>query len=238
MTGVSLGMTGVGDVAPGLHLCALYSGDQERDDVLFPFIEAGLRAGEKCLCLVDRIGVTSVLDRLLQRVDDEGMDRLQLTVDRASDVYLETGRFSSVEMTAFLDRSVDAVGQESNGLLRAVGEMSWVLSRPPGADEFFAYESAVNRVVAGRPALFLCLYDLERFDADMLVEVLRTHPRVLVGRTVLENPHYESPQTYRPGRLPAPRLERLEAQFEAASPVERTVQALQQRSELPEQTTD
>ena len=81
-------------------------------------------------------------------------------------------------------------------MLRAAGEMSWVLPQPPGADDFFAYESALNRIATEEPAFFMCLYDLRRCAVSMLVDVLKTHPTVLVDRMVLYNPHYVSPQEY------------------------------------------
>lgn len=36
----------------------------------------------------------------------------------------------------------------------------------------------------------LCLYDLDRFRGDLIVDIMRTHPKVLMGSTVLENLYY------------------------------------------------
>ena len=72
-------------------------------------------------------------------------------------------------------------------LLRAAGEMSWVLQQPEGGEDFFAYESAVNQLVEDKPAVFMCMYDLRRFGIRMLVEVLKTHPKGLLDGMVLDN---------------------------------------------------
>ncbi len=64
---------------------------------------------------------------------------------------------------------------------------------PPGRDDLFLYESALNHAVQKMPAILMCLYDLQKFGAEMLVEVLRTHPKVLLDRTVIDNPHYRHP---------------------------------------------
>jgi DNA-binding CsgD family transcriptional regulator len=112
-------------------------------------------------------------------------------------------------MTSFLAASLSEATEEDFPLLRAAGEMSWVLPMPVGADDFFVYESAVNDVVADAPAVFMCLYDLQRFSVQMLVDVLRTHPHVLLGSSVIENSHYLTPTQYLAGRTPADRtLER------------------------------
>jgi hypothetical protein len=37
------------------------------------------------------------------------------------------------------------------------------------------------------------LYDLERFGAEVLMDTLRTHPRVIVDGTIHDNPYYVEP---------------------------------------------
>ncbi len=111
----------------------------------------------------------------------------QLDVERSSDAYLRSGEFSVEGMVSYLSASVDAAVAQDFDLLRAAGEMSWVLSGPPGWGDLFAYESSLNSVVDEVPAILVCLYDLRKFGADMLVEVLRTHPKVLLDGTVIDN---------------------------------------------------
>jgi DNA-binding CsgD family transcriptional regulator len=199
MNGLSLGIPGVGSVSPGTHFCALYSGPTERDRLLFPFLEEGLRHGDKCLCLIDDVEPALVRDRAVGQ-PGAGYSRrsAQLDVARASDTYLRSGEFSIADMMRFLSETVDSAIEDDFDLLRAAGEMSWVLPGPPGWDDLFHYESAVNHAVEQMPAILMCLYDLQKFGAEMLVEVLRTHPRVLLDRTVIDNPHYVHPTGYPP----------------------------------------
>ncbi|MFD7310384.1 MEDS domain-containing protein [Promicromonospora sp. NPDC059942] len=199
MNGLSLGIPGVVGVRPGTHFCALYSGPDERDRLLFSFLEEGLRHGDKCLCLIDDVEPERVRDRALRPAGPERSPRsAQLDVERASDTYLRSGAFSIDDMMSFLLERMDAAVGDDFGLLRAAGEMSWVLPGPPGWEELFRYESAVNQAVVQMPAILICLYDLQKFGADMLVEVLHTHPRVLLDRTVIDNPHYVDPTEYAP----------------------------------------
>ena len=122
----------------------------------------------------------------------------QLDVERASDSYLRSGAFSVDDMMSYLSESADAAIADKFDLLRAAGEMSWVLPGPPGRQDLFLYESALNHAVEQMPAILMCLYDLQKFGAQMLVEVLRTHPMVLLDRTVIDNPHYLRPTEYPP----------------------------------------
>jgi DNA-binding CsgD family transcriptional regulator len=205
--GVSLGIPGVGGVSPGTHFCALYSGPAERDRLLFPFLEEGLRNGDKCLCLIDDVEPALVRERVLGQPGPGYARRAaQLEVERASDAYLPSGQFSVDDMTSFLEQSMDTAIEADFELFRAAGEMSWVLPGPPGKDDLFRYESGLNRVVQDVPVILMCLYDLGKFGADMLVDVLRTHPVVILDRTVIANPHYVAPQDYeRAARRPGSR---------------------------------
>ncbi|MFE7225012.1 MEDS domain-containing protein [Nocardioides sp. NPDC057577] len=197
MSDLSLGIPGVGVVSPGMHFCALYSGPAERDRLLYPFLEEGLRQGDKCLCLIDDVEPALVRDRAVgQPGPDYSRRSAQLDVERSSDVYLRSGEFSVDGMVSFLSESVDAAVADDFDLLRAAGEMSWVLSGAPGWDDLFVYESSLNHVVEEVPAILMCLYDLKKFGAEMLVEVLQTHPTVLLDGTVIDNPHYVDPTEY------------------------------------------
>jgi hypothetical protein len=42
----------------------------------------------------------------------------------------------------------------------------------------------------------MCLYDLDRFGGQILVDILKTHPKVLMGSTVLENLYYLEPDEF------------------------------------------
>jgi len=191
---MSMGIPGIDEIRPGTHMCALYSGPAERDKLLFPFMREGIREGDKCLCLIDDAEPASVRDRIASR--QNGYSRReseQLEVDRASDVYLRSGRFSVEQMTSFLSGRLTQVAETEFLLLRAAGEMTWVLPQPQGAEDFFVYESAVNQIVEDKPAVFMCMYDLQRCGVSMLVDVLKTHPKVLLDGMVLENPNYLTP---------------------------------------------
>ncbi len=185
------------EVDPGTHICALYSGPAERDSLLFPFLREGIREGDKCLCLIDDAEPASVRDQVEEQQNgDLPHQSKQLDVDRASEVYLQSGRFSVGQMISFLAVRMTQAAESEFPLLRAAGEMSWVLPKPDGAEDFFAYESAVNQIVEDKPAVFMCMYDLQRFGISMLVDVLKTHRKVLLDGMVLDNPHRLMPTQY------------------------------------------
>jgi DNA-binding CsgD family transcriptional regulator len=187
-----MGVPGVGEVRPGAHVCALYSGPDERDRLLVPFMREGLRHGDECLFLIDDGGPANMEERAYGRAapsDVRGSGRLG--VYPASDVCLGAGELSVEQVIANLDATLASSTDDDLPLLRAAAEMSW-LPQPP-AKELLVYESAVNQVLTELPALFLCMYDLQRFGAGTLVDVLRIHSKVLLDGTVLDNPRCLAP---------------------------------------------
>src|SRR5215216_6483776 len=118
MNSLSLGIPGVGGVGPGEHFCALYSGPAERDRLLFPFLEEGLRHGDKCLCLIDDVEPALVRNVVLGQPDrDYSRRSAQLDIERAADSYLRSGEFSIADMMGFLSESVDAAIADDFDLL-------------------------------------------------------------------------------------------------------------------------
>ena len=198
---VSMGIPGIDEIHPGMHICALYSGPAERDRLLFSFLQEGLREGDKCLCLIDDAEPASVRDRVEQQQDGHlPQQSKQLDVDLTSEAYLQSGRFSVGQMTSFLTARLTQAAESEFPLLRAAGEMSWVLPQADRAEDFFVYEAAVNQIVEDKPAVFMCMYDLQRCGISMLVDVLKTHAKVLLDGMVLDNPHHLTRAEYLAGQ--------------------------------------
>lgn len=42
----------------------------------------------------------------------------------------------------------------------------------------------------------MCLHNLDRFSDEMVMNVLQTHPRVLVNGIIILNPHYVPPRQF------------------------------------------
>jgi hypothetical protein len=74
--------------------------------------------------------------------------------------------------------------------------MTWALRQAPGVEELVIYESELNRFLPRYPQVILCLYDLERFSGEIIIDLLKTHPKVLLGSMVVENPHYLEPDEF------------------------------------------
>jgi len=187
------------NMVPGDHVCALYMGAAERDAILFPYLQAGLRSGDKCICIVDQEDTEAVRAAIPDGIDiDACIESGQLQLHTSSETYRVccAGRFTTTDMIKFWEDSVGRAMSRNFRFARVVGEMSWALRDLPGLDELSRYESEFNRFAPRYPQWALCLYDLERFGGGILVDVLKTHPKILLGGMVLDNPHYLTPDEF------------------------------------------
>jgi hypothetical protein len=193
---VALGVPGV-QIAPGDHICAFYPSLADRDEILVPYLNEGLKAGDKCVCVVDASAPEAVLAALGADVDlGPYLGRHQLEVQRSDETYLQGGSFSTDAMLDFWNRSVGGAVAGGFAFARAVGEMTWALRQMPGVEELVGYESRLNRFLPRYPQVILCLYELDQFSGEVLVDVLKTHPKVLLGGMVLDNPYYLEPDEF------------------------------------------
>jgi hypothetical protein len=191
--GITLGVSGI-EAELGDHICGLYRGESQRDQVLIPFLEAGLRAGDKCLCVVDGTDPTKIVRTLEARLDASAVvDSKQLEVIRASDIYLRSGGFSADEVIGAWKAAMSDVMYD--GRFDAVRAVETWSRRDvvPDAKELLVLESEMNRYLPLFPQVIVCLYDIDRFGGGIIIDLLKSHPRVLVGEVLLENPYYQAP---------------------------------------------
>ena len=184
-------------IPAGTHICALFRGIPERDQIMVPFLTEGVYAGHKCTCIIDD-GVEAV--RLALGGDGRAPANAashQVDIRCSQETYLRRGRFSTQEMLDFWDDSVGAaLNEEGFRFVRSAGEPTWTLKDLPGLDDFLTYEAELNRFAPRYPQVLLCLYDLDHFGGEILVDILKTHPKVLMGGTVLENLYYLEPDEF------------------------------------------
>jgi len=193
---VALGVPGV-QIAPGDHICAFYPSLADRDEILVPYLREGLKTGDKCVCVVDASDPEYILAELGADLDlGPYLGRHQLEVQRSDETYLRDGGFSTEGMLEFWNQSVGGATAAGFGFTRAVGEMTWALRQMPGVEELVGYEARLNRFLPRYPQVILCLYELDQFSGEVLVDVLKTHPKVLLGGMVLDNPYYLEPDEF------------------------------------------
>lgn len=177
------------------HVCAFFHSKEEQYRVLMPFIKEGLERGDRAFHLVD----PKHRPEHLKRLEQEGIDVAaaegtgQLEVARWHETYLRDDRFDQHRMIASLKDGLDPAKRSPGQRVRAVGNMEWALEDLPGVHDLVEYEARLNYLLDGCPDPVVCCYDLSRFDAGVVIDILRTHPVTIIGGILQENPFYVPP---------------------------------------------
>ncbi|MGH7679603.1 MAG: MEDS domain-containing protein [Gemmatimonadaceae bacterium] len=180
------------------HICAFFNDLEEQHRVLRSFIKNGLDGGERALHIVD----PELRQEHLTRLSEVGIDvetamaTRQLEIVPWGDAYLREGRFEQSAMLALIESMLNATAATGYSSTRLVANMEWALLDKPGVDDLVEYETRLNYVLRKFDDPVICAYDLSRFPANVVMDVMRTHPIVIIGGMLLRNPFFVAPDEY------------------------------------------
>lgn len=173
----------------GDHYCGIYRTDEDHRALIVDFIRQGVAKGEKIFYIVN-VHTAAQLRALLEQsgVDVEALlAKNQLVILTAKEAYLKEGQFDPDKMIAMLREETNKALAEGYPALRVTGEMTWALAGEQGSERLVEYESLLNTFFPDSKCYAVCQYDQRRFDAEMLLDILHTHPKVLFGREGFDN---------------------------------------------------
>src|SRR5439155_18107774 len=104
------------------------------------------------------------------------------------DAAFEVGKFVEFRRLVFLSEVLAEGKAQGFPLTRLMANMEWALENRPGLEDFLEFETRVNYLTPKYHDVLCCTYDLARFGADVIMDVLRTHPVVIIGGILQENP--------------------------------------------------
>ncbi|HEX4709196.1 MEDS domain-containing protein [Phenylobacterium sp.] len=177
------------------HICAFFNSADEEHRVLGSFIKEGFERGDKACHLVD----PDLREDHLRRLADAGievaqaMDSGQLELRRWQDAYLSGDRFDQDAMLALIEEVLQSGAASGYPLTRLVAHMEWALRDNPGVGDLVEYETRLNYVLPKYDDPVICTYDLSKFSASVVMDVMRTHPVVIIGEVLHENPFFVPP---------------------------------------------
>jgi len=104
-------------------------------------------------------------------------------------------RFDQDAMLALIEEVLQSGAGAGYRLTRFLGHMEWALLDKPGLDElsFVEFETRVNYLSPKYEDPLICAYNLSKFSARLMLDVIRTHPVVLIGGILQQNPFFVSP---------------------------------------------
>ena len=180
------------------HICAFFNSLDEEHRVLRSFIKDGFARGDKAFHLVD----PDLWDDHLRRLAEAGIDvgqamgTGQLELRRWQDAQLRGDRFDQDAMLALLEEVLQSGTASGYPLTRFVAHMEWALLDKPGVDDLLEFETRVNYVLPKYDDPVICTYDLSKFSGGVVMDIMRTHPVVIIGEVLQENPFFVPPDEF------------------------------------------
>jgi len=184
-----------GTLGRDCHICAFFNSADEEHRVLRSFIKDGIDGGEKSCHFVD----PHLRDDYLKRLGEAGIDVERATASGQLEVlpwektYLRGDRFEQDAMLHLIEDVIKAGAADGYPLTRILAHMEWAVSDKHGVDDLVEYETRVNYVLSRYSAPVICTYDLSKFSASVVMDILRTHPMAIIGGVLQENPFFVPP---------------------------------------------
>ncbi len=179
------------------HVCAFFGDDEEEYRVLLPFIRDGFDSGDKAIHVIN----PDQRDDHLVRLAAAGIDaaaaekRGQLDVRHSTDTYLPDGRFAQERMLSTFEQLAGSAAHEGFARSRIVCRMDWAADRAY-VDDVIEFEARVNDVWRRHHDTVICTYHLRHFTGDAVIDIMRTHPMVILGGVLQRNPFFVPPEQF------------------------------------------
>jgi len=204
----------LGELTAGLglhqHLCLIYETQEEQFAAALPFLRSGLERREKCFFVADEKSGAAVLNALRKTGTDVDRHLRSGALILANKPYLKPGPFDPDWLIGFLSQSIQGGSNgKFSGMRTWLGEMTWALVEETAPESLIEFESKVNNFVRDHDVRALCQYRRQHFSPELILGIIRTHPVVVYGGIICNNPYYVPPDEFLKPNQAAREVERL-----------------------------
>ena len=140
----------------------------------------------------------------LQRLSAAGIDPAaaehsgQLEVRINTEAYIRDGRFDQDRMLAAFEQMASGNATRGFPLSRICCRMDWAIEDRSYIDDLVEFESRVNNVWRSHDDAVICTYHLGKFGGDTVIDIMRTHPMIIIGGLLQRNPFFVPPEEFLP----------------------------------------
>jgi hypothetical protein len=192
---ISLAGSQLGEVR---HVCAFFNSDDEEYRVLLPFIRDGFECGDKAVHVVNHDQRCGHLQRLAAAGIDpsaaEQTGQFELLIN--TETYLRDGHFDQDRMLEVFEQLASGNAKGDFPLSRICCRMDWAVEDRSCVDELVEFESRVNDVWRRHDDVVICTYNLTKFGGETVIDIMRTHPMIIIGGILQSNPFFVPPEDF------------------------------------------
>lgn len=180
------------------HICAFFHDRDEEYRTLLPFIKDGFECGDRAFHVVD----PELREEHHRRLESAGLHVTeaersgQLKLYDWHDLHFKHRHFDQHRVIALLEQELKEGARQGFRLSRSIGHMEWALQDRPGVEDLVEYEARLNYILPRYRDPIICVYDLSKFGGAIVADILRTHPMVIIGGTLQENPFFVPPDRF------------------------------------------
>lgn len=179
----SSGIPFMDEVPWGSHLCLFYETRDDLIDSASRYFAPGLDSGELCVwALPDHVSPARAQERLRDTVDgfDAHVAAGRLRLIGRDHWHGGDDSFDGARIAASWAALIDDALERGFDGVRASGDAFWLGDRQ--RDEVLRYEREIARLLAGRPVLALCTYDLTASRGIDVLDIARLHHLTVARR--------------------------------------------------------
>jgi hypothetical protein len=192
---ISLAGSQLGEVR---HVCAFFNSDDEEYRVLLPFIKDGFECGDKAVHVVNPDQRRGHLQRLTAAgIDPSAAERTgQFELLINTETYLRDGHFDQDQMLEVFEQLASGTVKGGFPLSRICCRMDWAVEGRSCIDDLVEFESRVNDVWRRHDDAVICTYNLAKFGGETVIDIMRTHPMIIIGGILQSNPFFVPPEEF------------------------------------------
>jgi hypothetical protein len=180
------------------HVCAFFSSPEAEYDTLLPFISDGINCGQRAFHVLP----SRHKQDHIQRLRNAGIDveraqaTRQLELALPEDTYLKSGRFNKDAMLVIIQEALIAGNALGFPLTRMVAHAETAVEDWASGQDWVEYEMRLNSVLPSYDDPVICTYDANLLNANLAIDILRTHPVAIIGGVLVENSFFSRPEEF------------------------------------------
>jgi DcmR-like sensory protein len=181
------------------HVCAFFHNADEQYRILLPFIKEGFECGDRAFHVLN----SNWREEHFRRLESAGIavaatrHPRQLEVATVEEAFLRGGRFNADATLVLIQEVLNTGAILGFPLTRFIAQVAErILEDGSNADEWIKCEARLNYILPRYNDPLICVYDLAKLRGAVVIDVLRTHPMVVIGGLLQENPFFVPPDEF------------------------------------------
>lgn len=181
-----------------MHACAFVDSRDEQYRILLPYLEEGLSCNAQLMTMVGQGHLRDHLERLRRAGMDPALLATsgRLAVTTSEETFPRDGSVTPTSIVMHWESRIDEAQRRGFSAVRGFGEMDGALAALRRTEELLETEARVNYLALKMTSPVVCVYDVNNISGRLVMDILKTHPKVILDGKLQENPYFVSPEEY------------------------------------------